>query len=531
MIPWFSPELNSQELNKDAFVYYSQTIRDTAPSYEEYSQFKNGTKSLEDFISDWLISPEHDERIRRFFYDMVGVPALGVVTSDEYGLLETDTGILYLTEKGSCSLSESSLSDAWWSDSNVRICNHSISSQLEYGTPNTADHLNCTWANASKDSRCGCGPELIRCRPKAIDHQMQIDSMIENIERGLDIYKTGKTWSDYLAGSTFYTTRYLYFLYLLNGLIRSDWKYPSTEQITALKATPIASFSHVAWPTEGYERAPIVTNPAYMLLYNNFRTRVRHLSETFLCQEITPALNTDGINEIVNTDLDFASHGTTEGCAGCHYVLDNWATTIMGWTQLGRIEGTVSQLGHVFGERGTGPMFLMQSLVSRGPTFHRCMAKRAWENFTASPFASLSEEQRNQLTTWSELGPQNLISNMIGADFYDLSAQNNPENQECESGMTAFESQIRASLENNCITAGCHVSQKVAGILMGIDQDQINRGALLSYINNGSIYDSAKLISKLSLDNTTHGGGDQIENLPASKIEIWITAEQTCLEQ
>lgn len=359
---------------------------------------------------------------------------------------------------------------------------------------------------------------------------MQIDSMIENIERGLDAYKAGKTWDDYLAGNTFYTSRYLYFLYLLNGLIRADWVYPSSSQIAALKQVPIDGFSHVPWPTEGFERAPIVTSPAYMLLYNNFRTRVRHLAETFLCQEITPALNTDGISEIVNSDLDFADHGTKDGCAGCHYVLDNWATTIMGLTQLGRIGGDFSQLGHVLGQRGSGPMFLMQSLVSRGPTFHRCMAKRAWESFTSSPFASLSEDQRSELTAWSSLGPRNLITNMIQADYYNLTSKDSLAETNCQPGMDAFVTEINPSLEASCINSACHLSQKVAGVSLGIDQDEINRLAFLSYVRDGSGFNDDKLISKLSLEGAAHVGGNQLANLPATNIVSWLNAERTCLE-
>src|SRR5690606_28532833 len=105
--------------------------------------------------------------------------------------------------------------------------------------------------------------------------------------------------------------------------------------------------------------------------------RVRYLSKKFLCQDISGRLNTHGISEFLNPDLDqpTLAHAANPACSVCHYPMDNFGSGLLRWDNYGRYRSRNSNLAYAFGETGYGPSFLGEALVSNGPEFRQCMTK------------------------------------------------------------------------------------------------------------------------------------------------------------
>ena len=89
-------------------------------------------------------------------------------------------------------------------------------------------------------------------------------------------------------------------------------------------------------------------------------------------------------------------------------------------------------------------------------------------------------------------------------------------------GLVAFQETVAQAAGSAC--AACHASTPISGKKLVNGNDGPNRQTLLSYM--GSSCDSDKLFEKLSSDK--HGGGDQSDAMPESKINEWVSKDPDC---
>lgn len=418
--PLFASSLDEQIRLSDA-RYLSFSYRDAPLSYAEVQRLKEDPAHFNILIQSFEQSPFHLTAVKRFFYDFLGQIKGG--HGGGHTLLQ-EGGAYYLKHRGLCSASERSTQTAWWSDQSVTMCNHSLSTSLTY-TDSDSNLVNCQWPNRIlTDSSCGCGPLQVYCMPDEIHGIIGQELNQMPLERALYAYQNNLSWVDLFGNGQLFVNRKIYYLYMHRNIIDYLQEQPAQAELDHLMSLPLEAYQMSPQPSKGPERAPYVTDTHFMLQHNNPRTRIRALSLALLCQDISPSLNTDGISTFINTELDAATlaHGSKAGCASCHYALDNLSSTIRGWSTIAgfnNAEGTL-QSGHAFGQTGTGPNFLMQAFVERGPGFQKCMAKRAYESITGYDFSSLDTSLQNEIESQADHGPKKLIQFILNSQTINL---------------------------------------------------------------------------------------------------------------
>ena len=90
------------------------------------------------------------------------------------------------------------------------------------------------------------------------------------------------------------------------------------------------------------------------------------------------------------------------------------------WSEEGVIwdapEDRQSTIGHVFGQTGEGPAFLMKGYLERGHGFAECMAKTAWTEFSGMPWSHLDEATRGHFVQIAIDGPKTLLQAVMTSD-------------------------------------------------------------------------------------------------------------------
>ena len=409
------------QLNSSSLQFLSFASRDQPPSVDEANSLALEKKTLTGLLSEWLASPEHSSRIRRYFNDIFGVNNQIFLIDGEFILKKNALGIYKLPDKSNCDLSTAVQDDAWWlaAGEKVLICPTSRSAQITYASNSIkCPHLG---SNGILNASCGCGPKQILCYPSELEVNLIQEVRTEFAERGLYAYQQNLTWADLFGGSFFYGSRLLYHYYLFSQQILPYSTLPSAGDMNTLLSLPISDRARAPFPA-GPERAGVVTSPGFMKQFNNFRSRIRGLTNALLCQDMDPNLNTDNIQTLINPDLSAADkvHGTQVGCSGCHYAMDNMGSTLLNWDDNGIYQSWLqaSQSGHAFGVTGTGPGFLMEKFIERGPGFEACMAKKAWEEFSGESWDSLNPDTAKQFQSFASSGPGALLRGILNSQTF-----------------------------------------------------------------------------------------------------------------
>ena len=491
-----------------SFRYLSLVIRDVLPTVEEAKEFYAATDKeakLDNFTTRWLQSNEHKARVKRHFNDMFGIAPWVFVADPLLDLTPYDpanpdgapsdlstAGVYYLsnTVKSTCGTPVSA--PAWWLDTNIMICPSAVSSAIKFNNGN----IRCSdpfSANGLRHASCGCGPEQILCYPKHLKKNIVSGIALEFSERGYYAYTQGLSWLDLLGGNKFYGNRWLYHHYLAQEKIEYNLELPTQDEWTFLKSLPTTGMVYVPLPTSTVERSGVVTSPAFLRRFNNFRSRIRALTEQLLCKDIDGSLNVDNYAQFINPSLSTfdRSHGEQQSCATCHYSLDNFGSTILGWTPEGYFEkwNPPSQLGHVFGEDGTGPRFLMESYIERGTDFNLCMAKKTWQEFSGADWNVLSTTQKQDFLTSAAEGPKQAIEAVLTSDALKNLRLNKGTTVTSSNSVTYdFSDDINPILTNSCAGSECHSQGNLRGASSAyVDGEAAFKGAPGIRISNGSM--------------------------------------------
>ncbi len=466
-----------------AFRFYSNALRDHMPSVEEAKEFyaaSDKNAALDEFIARWLGEDAHEKRVARHFNDMFGVNPYFFLVDEAFDLRAFDpadadvappdlneAGDYYLSKdvKATCG-SISRNVPAWFTDGTISICSNSESMILQQnlGDADPNNDINCADAFGSggiRNAVCGCGPEQILCYPRADKSKAVAGVVREWSDRSVKAYEDGWSWIDLIGGDTFYGDRWLYHHYLHTQRVAVLLTPPSAVELTFLKALPLDAKVEVTLPSTGVERAGVVTMPAFMNRFNNFRSRVRALSNEFLCKDVDGSLNTDGYAAFKNADLSTfdTDHGKKEGCATCHFGMDNQGSTLLGWSADGYYEAwdPKSMAGHVFGMDGSGPRFLMDSYATRADGFNECMAKKSWEGFTGASWDVLTAAEKMDLVSQATLGPRQAIRGVLtSAAMKKLRASPNTTVTKTVPVVLDFAKDVAPIIAQSCAGGACH---------------------------------------------------------------------------
>ena len=481
-----------------AFRFLSLAIRDVLPTVDEAKEFHAATDKeakVDEFTTRWLASDEHKNRVKRHFNDMFGIApwvfiadanldltAYDPASSDNAPSDLTTPGVYYLNNsiKATCGTPVSA--PAWWSDTNIMICPSAVSSAIKYNNGN----IRCSdpfSTNGLRHASCGCGPEQIICYPKHLKKNIVSGVALEFSERGLYAYTQGLSWLDLFGGESFYGNRWLYHHYLMQEKVEYGLELPSSTELAFLKSLPTTGKVFLPLPTSTVERSGVVTSPAFLRRFNNFRSRVRAITERLLCKDVDGSLNIDNYAQFINPSLSAfdRSHGDQQSCATCHYSLDNFGSTILGWSPEGYYEkwSSPSQLGHVFGEDGTGPRFLMESYVERASDFKMCMAKKTWQEFSGADWNVLSATEKQDILNAASEGPKEAIETVLkGAPLKRIRLNKGTTVTSTNPVVYEFSTDINPILTNSCGGSECHSQGN-------------NRGTSSAYVDGEAAFKSA----------------------------------------
>jgi hypothetical protein len=486
------------------FRFMSYVLRDQAPSVAEAKAFaaaKDKQAKLDEYVESWMASSAFDARLERHFHDMFGIEPYVFVAEPVFDLHRlgdadaeeapgdlVEAGAYYLKSsvKNSCGGTPVNAT-AWWTTDTIRICPSAVSASLTQAGNWCADPFG---ANGIRHADCGCGPDQVLCWPKSARGKLQIGVVKEFAKRGHYAYEHGKSWEDLFGGDLFIGNKWLYHHYVYQQRIQVSAQAPTAAELALMRSLPDTDIEEAVFPAGGPERSGVVTSPAFLRRYNNFRSRIRAITEQLLCQDIDGSLNTSGIDHFVNDDLsDFdKSHGEQESCATCHFALDNMGSTILNWGDGGGFMAwwERSQAGHVFGNDGEGPRFLMQSFVQRGDPFTQCMAQKTWEGFSGAKWSDLSSAQKTTFLAAAEQGPRQVIRTVLTSDaMRGLRAANDTVVTKTVTVTYDFDDDVNPILERSCYGAGCHGAGGTGGTYIG--NEAAFKGADASRIQNGSM--------------------------------------------
>ena len=268
------------------------TNNQTHPTIEESKDFYYGNKSIEEFVKTWMQGSEHKNRIKRYFHDMFGMFPYPFISISEFDLIKSnptnsgamqapadlnEDGVYHLrtTVKPNCGTIIRNVS-AWWSDETIDICSNSYSDSLNYGTGKI-----CTTYDGIFSSECGCGPLQIACYPLESKGMVKRSVVYENRNRFLFGYENKLSWNETIGGSQFIGNRWLFHYYLYQGKISGSATEPSDAEIALLKSLPAPisieslPMKKIINPPDSPERSGVLTSPAFLKRFNNFRSRVR----------------------------------------------------------------------------------------------------------------------------------------------------------------------------------------------------------------------------------------------------------------
>ena len=461
----FPTEALGQNVRQLRFMSYM--LRDQQPTVAEAKAFYAGSSNMTALRDTWLGSADFtDRRLHRFFNDWFGVGAeINIIQFSHY-LPQNADGVFYHAIKGECATSDAVSQDAWWTPNGekIQICPNLVGSQIYFEEDGT--HCSFSGSNGLLNAKCGCGPQQVLCAPSTHLQTHQDSIRQEFAKRAVYVYKNSLTWDQLLAGKLIIGDRYNYHSYLITGYVVPYGAGPTSAQLATMRGFSMSAVSMTDAPIVGPERAGVVTSPGFMAQFNNFRSRVRALSERLLCRDIDGGLNTDGISVFLNNDLsDFdKEHGTKEGCASCHFPMDNLGSTLLGWDANGFYQQwlNLAQTGWSFGQQGTGPEFMMKGFVARGPGFTECMATRVWEDFTGAAWADLSKPSQDKFLALVPQGPRSLIDGILTSEevlsLRSHASASTTTTTSTSSAAVSFETDVTPILERSCAGSGCHSS-------------------------------------------------------------------------
>lgn len=497
-------DISEKQATLRTLRYISHLMRDKPPDVHEAQDFWYQGKSLESFISEWKNDEHYEKRLIRMFNDWFGTGSdLDLLEFNHYLHLDAN-GIYSQPVKGSCQPSEAVSSGAWWLEpgQQVKICPNMHSEAISFDN----GAINCSWGGDQGilNARCGCGPDLILCLPLKLRYSQLESARHEFGHRAWFGYQNQQTWQDILGGNYFVGNRYLYHAYLISGTIVSTGQLPTASDLNTLKSLSPETVSRANFPDNHPERAGVVTAPGFLQQFNNFRSRIRALSEQLLCQDISGSLNTHQISHFVNQDLsDFdKAHGQKESCSSCHYPMDNMGSALLNWNAQGQYESwaNLSQKTFLFGLEGEGPLFLMKTFVNNGPGLLECLSKKIWEDFTGTPWGDLAGSVRDDYVTASQNGPTELIHRILATDrLIALRYAATGSGDGSGTSELNFDIDIKPIIERSCSGSSCHSTDTSLGKTYDYesDPDQFLNAPVLR-LESGSMPppDSGKTLSE-----------------------------------
>jgi hypothetical protein len=330
----------------------SLDLRGNIPTFDEYAAVASGDRLPEDFLDEWLDSPEFRDRVVRLhravlYNNLGGLPKGLSSDSAELYIASTATGTAddYFyrmihpyarAAREACASRQATpdnpdgwvyVDDPFWAPgTTVKVCQPDAN-PAEFTPAGVA----CGSYAGSLDPACGCGPQLRYCNPPDWRERVVAGFNQEVEERIRHLLAADASYLDLLEGRTMWVNGPM-----VHYLRYQRWQaqsmsleeYPvDASMLPNLPATAESTWRPV---TLGPEQSGVLTSAAYLMRFTVNRARAKRFYEGFRCEPFVPP--PDGIALGTSTSLDVAKR---PGCSSCHYTLEPAAATWGRWMPFG----------------------------------------------------------------------------------------------------------------------------------------------------------------------------------------------------
>ena len=162
-----------------------------------------------------------------------------------------------------------------------------------------------------------------------------------------------------------------------------------------LKAVPASqSRFSLVYTGSSYETAGVLTTFGWLRRYEKNRTRANQLYERLMCRKFT--------SELPRVfPQDPGNLRTTEGCSGCHSVLDPLADFFTVWGEGGSLyNATGVGVSSTFIGKSGSSLADLADIITNDEAFAACMVNHAFEWLAGRPFRQAEAALREKLTSY-----------------------------------------------------------------------------------------------------------------------------------
>jgi hypothetical protein len=367
--PWCAPE--PALIEGDRYLRtLSLDLRGNVPSLEEYEQNASTPEDIESTVDAWLASPafaeQVGERIRGSIWGSIENLELLANRNRLYALGSGGIWYYYRSAKAElirgkkvpCALKEVEYTDSGaikteydpesgaykegyvWVDAPywlpegsdpIRVCAFDALEGL-YSKSGT----DCATKDAANDPGCGCGPNLVFCRPtRTADERALYDELLKSMAKALQMRVEALIMEGRPLMDLFFDNRMW-----VNGPIAHYFKYWSglyqtlslqPESFNKALLPDLKYWDYDTWvPIElGPQHAGILTDPLFLFRFQTNRSRANRVWNSFLCKPFQPP---DGGIDVTSESLS-PNLQERPGCMACHQELEPAASYWGRWPQ------------------------------------------------------------------------------------------------------------------------------------------------------------------------------------------------------
>ncbi len=216
----------------------------------------------------------------------------------------------------------------WAPDTIIKVC--AFDAQTTQISPRGND---CSSSEGLRDSACGCGENLNRCRYGG--NRVINRSFSEDLDRRVAaVVRNGEPYSElFTSRRAFVNGPILHFYRHQVGLPAGVTLRPVPFDVARMPEIPFTeedTWIEVELPEY---HAGVLTSPAFLLRFQTNRARAARFYDAFLCQPFTAP---DGGLPVVDPDvLPEPDLQKRDGCAYCHALLEPAAAHWGRWTEQG----------------------------------------------------------------------------------------------------------------------------------------------------------------------------------------------------
>ena len=215
----------------------------------------------------------------------------------------------------------------WAPESTIRVCAFDAQDRRF-----SASGSDCAGPRGRLDTACGCGPNLMWCRPGG--DRSEVRAFGKSLELLIaKVLRDDASYLDLFSSRTSFVNGPMVHFYRHLAPVADAPFTPTPVDVETLPEIPFTDAETWAEISLPAGHAGVLTHPAYLLRFQTNRARANRFYEGFLCQPFQPpaaGLGAADAEQALNPDLQQRT-----GCAYCHALLEPAAAHWGRWAESG----------------------------------------------------------------------------------------------------------------------------------------------------------------------------------------------------